>query len=108
MPWKKNGGRKKRCDESPWILWPRVTEKVENSNCQAICTCPDWKRRWVKNLVDMAVKKIYFPRGRKLFEGEVKILRGTKATVLGGCQGGKKIGSAEDREGQTTFVGVCH
>eukprot|EP00667_Euglena_gracilis_P000113 EG_transcript_113 len=62
----------------PWTLWPEVAEKLQNSNCRAICICPDWNRRWVKNLVAMAVKKIYFPKGTKLFEADGRILRGTR------------------------------
>ena len=28
----------------PWTLWPRVVKKIQDSNCRAICICPDWKK----------------------------------------------------------------
>jgi hypothetical protein len=61
----------------PWTLWPEVVKKLQISECRTICICPDWEVDWVKKLLNMAVKKMYFPEGTKLFEVNGKISKGT-------------------------------
>ena len=62
----------------PWTLWPRIVDKLQKSNCEAICICPDWKKQWVKKLLDMASEKINYSPGAKIFELHGSPMEGIK------------------------------
>ena len=52
----------------PWNLWPEAATKLKNCRNAAIAICPAWSKPWVKDLVGMASKKIYFEKGTRFFE----------------------------------------
>ena len=51
----------------PWNLWPQVVEKLVQEKCAAIAICPAWTKPWVKQLVGMGSRRLYFEKGTRLF-----------------------------------------
>ena len=58
----------------PWSLWKKVANKLKSSKCNAICILPAWQRGWVKELIRMANKRIFFRPGTRLFEADGKAM----------------------------------
>ena len=61
----------------PWTLWPEAEAKLSQARCAAVAICPGWAKPWVKNLVSMASRKVYFEQGTRLFELNGKPMAGT-------------------------------
>ena len=63
----------------PFSKLPQVVEKVRRDGARMILVCPDWQRDlWWKDLQDMVVDKMLFPRGQKIFRAPDRSLGGTK------------------------------
>ena len=52
----------------PWRLWPEVVQKLSESKCAALCLCPAWSKKWVRTLVGMSSRKVYYEQGTRMFE----------------------------------------
>lgn len=52
----------------PWSLWPAVVDKIYQQQARVICIAPAWTSLWLTKLLQIAVKKLYFPKGEKFFE----------------------------------------
>jgi hypothetical protein len=52
----------------PWRLWPQAAEKLYAASGAALVVCPAWNKPWVKQLVGMASRRVYYERGTRVFE----------------------------------------
>ena len=75
---------------------PQVVAKVREDKARIIVVCPDWQRdRWWKDLQDMVVDKVFFPKGQKIFRAPGKSIGGTKWGVWAYLLDGER-GNAEE------------
>ena len=62
----------------PWSLWPLVVDKIYEDGSQVVCVAPAWRTPWMAKLLNIQVKKLYFPKGEKIFELAGRPCRGTR------------------------------
>lgn len=67
------------------ILWlhpppaqgPEVEAKLARSECAAIVVIPAWDKPWVRRLLAMSSRRIYFDKGSRIFKSRIYPLRET-------------------------------
>ena len=69
----------------PWRLWSEVVQKMSESKCAALCLCPAWSKNWVRTLVGMSSRKVYYEQGTRMFERKGHPVPNTP--VVCGCCG---------------------
>ena len=52
----------------PWDLGPGVEAKLRESRAAAMVVCPAWSEDWVRHLVGMSTRRLYYEPGSCLFE----------------------------------------
>ena len=52
----------------PWRLWPQVEARLQETTCSALVLCPAWRKPWVRRLLGMASRRIFYEQGTHLFE----------------------------------------
>ena len=62
----------------PWSLWPSVALKVACTPCQVVCIAPGWGTDWLRLLLALSVKKIYFEVGCRFFQVDGKVCKGIR------------------------------
>ena len=65
----------------PWTLWPKAAAQIVLRVCTVICILPGWSCDWVKVLLNLSLKRIYFETGVKFFEIAGKPCPGIKWPV---------------------------
>ena len=65
----------------PWSIWPEVVSKIIWQECTVFCIVPGWSCDWVRALLALAVKKIYFEQGVIFFEVEGRACSGVRWPV---------------------------
>ena len=52
----------------PWCLGAQVEAKLQNTMAAALVVCPAWPDDWVRHLVGMSSRRLYYEPGGSLFE----------------------------------------
>ena len=66
----------------PWRLWPQVIQKIEESTCAVVTVCPAWAKDWIRRLVGISSRILYYEAGSRLF-----MYKGKMPTVPCGAHG---------------------
>ena len=62
----------------PSSLWPQVAQKIARTPCRVVCIAPGWHSEWLRLLLVLSVKKIYFEVGCRFFEVDNKVCKGIR------------------------------